>query len=266
MRAHWPIPLKSTPGALGLFSGLWLLLAGQAHAATLFWMAGPSLTAEQAEALRADVQASLGESTVQALATLPTSAVEGGLYLLPGGSTEPLQKLGLQPLAVLEQAAAVVPPPGWVLLEKVGPAPSGARRLAARSLSSEEREQVQAQVLKPILLGWEHVRVVEVGKGLDVLLALRNGQVELGVVSEAELEQARKVAPPLVQALTVVNRSPGSPLQVLAVPDPSQTLEKYRGLVQKLLTRPVPTGLRWVSRLPLPATAAQPPVAEGKTP
>lgn len=250
----------------GVLGALTLLWPSWSEAATLFWLPSPEAGGEQGEGLKADVQAALGECTLQALTVPPSSPLLAGLYLVPGAQADVILKQGLQPLAVLEQTPTVLPPPGWVLLEKSGASAGGARRLAARALSSDERSQVQAQVFQPVQLSWEQVRVVEVGKGLDVLLALRNGQVELGVIREAELEQARKVAPPLVQALAVVNRSPGVTVQVLAVPEPSPMLEKYRGLVQKLLVRPVPTGLRWVSRLPLPVTATQPPVAEGKTP
>lgn len=278
MRAHRPTHSKPTEYTemtpsnrmrrllWGVFGALTLFWPSGSQAATLFWLPSPEAGGEQGEGLKADVQATLGECTLQALTMPLGSPLVAGLYLVPGAQADALLKQGLQPLAVLEQTPMVLPPPGWVLLEKSGGSSSGARRLAARALSSDERSQVQAQVFQPVQLSWEEVRVVEVGKGLDVLLALRNGQVELGVIREAELEQARKVAPPLVQALMVVNRSPSVTVQVLAVPEPSPMLEKYRGLVQKLLARPVPTGLRWVSRLPLPATASQPPVAEGKTP
>lgn len=191
---------------------------------------------EPKTALRATVQQAWGEApplqTVTDLKAALDTATPGSLFVLETTPGPVLTQAGLTPLATFSAANVS----GQVLLMRRGGDKNALKsaRMATRPLNEAAQAELEPHLLKPLGFSLDVVKKVEVGKGLDVLLALKNGQVDLGLISELELTQASRIAPQLIGAVEVLGSSTA----------PILTLAMRRGEVPTAQLQTLLTGLQ----------------------
>lgn len=199
------------------------------------------------------------------LASAIGTAEPGTLFLTPGNAPRALAEAGLVPLAVL------LPPlnsSSFVLLARPGLERTSVKgkQLACRPLEPTSQAALETALkMSPLILtdqgGLDGLNRVEVGKGLDVLLALKGAQVDLGWLPEAEYQRATSVARHLTNGLELLGVSP-LPLKILAArradPEATATRTALETLLGKLAVAPPQAdGTRWMVLVPrLPASSA----------
>lgn len=244
-----PSTLFATPAGVRVLATVPVLLA----APNVFQVKGsapaPGADSALGPGFSASVQQIFGEAgkleAIPNLQSVPAGAPAGSLYLMEATRPVDVRAANFHALAcfVGNDAAAQV-----LLIRKdlAGKVSNGAR-LASKTIPSSATSAVDGNLLRPLGLSLDALKKVEVGKGLDVLLALKNGQVELGMISEQELSQANKVAPQLLAGVEVAGLSqpPALILAMTSADANGEKLTQVLSLVAKLRALPPTAAGQW---------------------
>jgi len=199
-------------------------------------------------ATRAIALKDAGVTIATDLKTAIPAAPEISLFCISGRSIKGLKQLGLSPVALVERGGLTGARLVLIAREGVALDTLKGKRLASRPLSADLRSMLELEVFTPTGLELSGLIHVEVKKGIDAVLAVKTGQVELGLVDQMELDQTARVVPPVAAGIKRLQTSPELPFAALLVRNAQINDPDITRLTATLISGEVGQGTtdRWV--------------------